>query len=388
MNDEIALLSTTAREGVPPATPNPPVVTNGGRRSITRALEYFLAAAVLVLLATVALPVGWRWWADGGRFETTDDAYAEGDLRVLGAKVPGYVTKLLVSDYQDVAAGQPLLQLEDDDYRAKVALADGVVRARQAALDSISALTRQQQNVIANAAAQVDATEANVELAKIQFGRASSLLGTPAGLQQTVDQATANYKTFIATVRANRASLAQAQGQLEVLAAQRQQAEADLVQARASLQLAQIDLKHTVILAPVAGTLGKRTVFEGQYLAAGAGVTTLTPLESVWVAANFRETQLTHMRPGQAVALTVDTYPGLTVRGHVAALSPASGSATALLPPDNATGNFTKIVQRIPIRVTIDPGQQLEGRIRPGMSSIVTVDTRELQKLPLAGHDP
>ena len=283
-----------------------------------------------MLLATVALPVGWRWWADGGRFETTDDAYVEGDLRILGAKVPGYVTKVLVADYQTVAAGQPILQIEDDDYQAKVALAAGVVRARQAALDNIGALTRQQQNVIAQASAQVDATEANVELARIQSGRARSLLGTPAGLQQTVDQTTAGYNALIATLQANRASLAQARGQLSVLATQREQAEADLLQARASLQLAQIDLDHTVIRAPVDGTLGKRTVFEGQYLAAGAGVITQTPLDSVWVAANFRENQLTHMRPGQGVSLTVDTWPGLTVRGHVTALSPASGSATAL----------------------------------------------------------
>ena len=156
--------------------------------------------------------------------------------------------------------------------------------------------------------------------------------------------------------------------------------------------MAQIDLDHTVIRAPVDGTLGKRTVFEGQYLAAGAGVITLTPLDSVWVAANFRENQLTHMRPGQGVSLTVDTWPGVMVRGHVAALSPASGAATALLPPDNATGNFTKIVQRMPVKVSIDAGQQFEGRLLPGMSSIVTVDTQGdtqgAQGDPSAGNAP
>jgi membrane fusion protein, multidrug efflux system len=388
MNDDIALISTRVREAKPPAPLAPPVVTHGSRRLIARAVEFLLAAAVLALLATVALPVGWRWWADGGRFEATDDAYVEGDVRILGAKVPGYVTKVLVADYQTIAAGRPILQIEDDDYQAKVALAAGVVRARQAAFDSIAALTRQQQTVIAQASAQVDATEATVELAKIQFGRARSLLGTPAGLQQTVDQTTAGYKALIATQRANRASLTQTQGPLDVLATQREQAKADLIQAHASLQLAQIDLEHTAIRAPVAGTLGKRTVFEGQYLAAGGGVITLTPLVSVWVMANFRETQLTHMPPGQAVSFTVDTYPGLTVRGQVAALSPSSGSATALLPPDNATGNFTKIVQRMPVKVTIDAGQQLEGRLLPGMSSIATLDTQGAQDHPPTGNAP
>ena len=354
---------------------------------LARGAEFLLAATVLVLLASVALPVGWRWWVDGGR-ETTDDAYVTGDLRTLGAKVPGYVSKLLVADYQTVAAGQPILQIEDDDYKAKVALAAGVVRSKQAAVDNIAALTQQQMKVIAQASAQLDATDANVVFAKIQLGRARSLLNTPAGLQQTVDQASASYKALVANEQTNRATLAQAQGQLDVLATQREQAQADLVQAQASLQLTEIDLEHTVIRAPVAGTLGRRMVFEGQYLVAGAGVITLTPLNSVWVAANFRETQLTRMRPGQAVALTVDTYPGLMVHGHVGELSPASGSATALLPPDNATGNFTKIVQRVPVKITIDSGQRLEGPLLPGMSSVVTVDTRDVGDTPLGGRAP
>jgi membrane fusion protein (multidrug efflux system) len=284
------------------------------------------------------------------------------------------VAKLLVADYQTVSAGQPILQIEDDDYTARVALAAGVVQSKQAALEDIDALTRQQQTVIQQAAAQADATLANVDLARIQQERARILLRTPAGMQETFDQTTASYKALVATLHANRAALAQAEGQITVLAAQREQALGDIVQAQASLRLAKIDLEHTIIRAPVAGKLGKRSVFEGQYLSAGAGVATLTPLDSVWIAANFRETQLTHMRPGQAVSLTVDSYPGLTVHGHVGALSPSSGAATALLPPDNATGNFTKIVQRVPVKVTIDAGQ-LEGRLLPGMSCVVTVDT-------------
>jgi membrane fusion protein (multidrug efflux system) len=387
MNAETALIETKNREARLSTPPVGPIEMHGSRQMLARGAEFLLAATVLVLLASVALPVGWRWWVDGGR-ETTDDAYVTGDLRTLGAKVPGYVSKLLVADYQTVAAGQPILQIEDDDYKAKVALAAGVVRSKQAALDNIAALTQQQMKVIAQASAQLDATDANVVFAKIQLGRARSLLNTPAGLQQTVDQASASYKALVSNEQANRATLAQAQGQLDVLVTQREQAQADLVQAQASLQLTEIDLEHTVIRAPVTGTLGRRMVFEGQYLVAGAGVITLTPLNSVWVAANFRETQLTRMRPGQAVALTVDTYPGLMVHGHVGELSPASGSATALLPPDNATGNFTKIVQRVPVKITIDSGQRLEGPLLPGMSSVVTVDTRDVGDTPLGGRAP
>jgi len=376
MIDDIALPQTQNRHAVPLLPSNASPDPQAGRRWVTRGIELLLAAAVVVLLATVAVPVGWRWWADGSRFEPTDDAYVTGDLRTLGAKVPGYVAQMLVADYQEVAAGQPILQIEDNDYRAKVALADGVLRSRKAALDNVAALTRQQQNVIAQAAAQTEAAEANAELARVQLGRARALLGTPSGLQQTVDQANASYKALMAAVQAGRATQALAQGQLDELASQREQAQGDVAQAQASLDLATIDLQHTVIVAPVAGQLGKRSVFPGQYLAAGAGVVTLTPLDTVWVAANFRETQLTRMQPGQPVSLKVDTFPGAEIRGHVAALSPSSGSATALLPPDNATGNFTKIVQRVPVKVSIDPGQQLSGRLLPGMSCIVTIDTQ------------
>lgn len=149
---------------------------------------------------------------------------------------------------------------------------------------------------------------------------------------------------------------------------------ADLAQAEASLRLARIDLGHTVIRAPVGGRLGRRAVFEGQYLAAGTGVASLTPLDTVWVAANFREGQLTRMRRGQPVALSVDTFPGVEVRGHLEAMAPTSGAVASLLPPDNATGNFTRIVQRVPVKVALEPGHALEGRLLPGMSARVDVD--------------
>ena len=340
-----------------------------------RLIEVLLTAALLVLLLTVGFPLGWGWWVTDRRVQSTDDAYVQGDLRTLGAKVPGYVTKVPVADFATVAAGQPIVLIEDDDYRAKVKLAESVVQARNAAIANVDALIRQQQNLIDQAAAQIAPTRANLELARVERNRARSLLRSTYGTQAALDKAEAAFQAASATLRNNEAALAGAKGQLAVLATGRRQAEADLGQAQASLTLARIDLEHTVIRAPVRGQLGRRAVLEGQYVAAGSGVIALTPMDTVWIAANFKETQLTRVQGGQPVTVTVDTFPGIEVKGTVAAVAPASGSATALLPPDNATGNFTKIVQRVPVKVALEPGHALGGQLRPGMSTIVSIDT-------------
>ncbi len=349
-----------------------------------RVIEFLLVAAVLALLATVGVPLGWDWWRVDRRVQTTDDASVQGDLRMLAAKVPGYVAAVLVQDFQMVDAGQPLLRIEDNDYHAKVAQAEAVVQARQAAVDHIGAQLRQQQDVIAQARAQHEATQANLDLASVQLERARSLRKTTFGTQEALDEARAAHLAHRAALKSSAASIQEAEGHLPVLAAQQRQAEAELDQARAATELARIDLGHTVIRAPVRGQLGKRAVFEGQYVGVGAGIITLVPLDSVWINANFKETQLGRVRPGQPVTITVDSFPGAKVRGHVAALASASGAATALLPPDNATGNFTKIVQRIPLKVVIEPKQELVGRLLPGMSAVVAVDTApDAEPLPL-----
>jgi membrane fusion protein, multidrug efflux system len=366
-----SITPAAAAEKAPPA---PPVIHVS---RTARLLELLFAAAVLVLLATVVLPVGWSWWSEQGPVQTTDDAYVQGDFRALAARVPGYVTAVLVQDYQTVKAGQPLLEIEADDYQAKVDLARADLQARVAAVQIADASLRQQQNIIGEAASQVDVTESDLVLARVQLGRARSLLRTPAGTQSDVDETTARFSSSTATLASNQAALALARGQLEVLAAQRQQAEAEVSQAAASLKLAQIDLDHTVIRAPVDGRLGRRAVFTGQFVAAGTGVITITPLNSVWVAANFRETQLTNMRAGQPATVRIDSFPGEVLHGQVDTMSPASGGVTALLPPDNATGNFTKIVQRIPVKIRLDPQETLSGRLLPGMSAVVRVDVAQ-----------
>lgn len=340
-----------------------------------RIIEVLLAAAIIALIATVGVPLGWDWWRIDRRFQTTNDAYVQGDLRTLAAKVPGYVVAVLVRDFQMVEAGQPLLRIEDDDYRAKVAQAEAVIEAKRAAVDHIDAQVRQQQDVIDQAKAQHEATQASLDLARIQLERARTLVKSTYGTQVALDEANATHLAYGATLKNNAASVLAAEGYLPVLAAERQRARAELGQADAAADLTRIDLGHTVIRAPVSGQLSKRAVFEGQYLGVGTGVITLVPLDSVWVAANFKETQLGRIRPGQPVTITIDSFTGKEVRGHVDSLGSASGSATALLPPDNATGNFTKIVQRIPIKVAIEPQQELRGRLLPGMSAVVAVDT-------------
>ena len=349
-----------------------------------RVIEVLLVAAIVALLATVGAPLGWDWWRVDRRVQTTDDAYVQGDLRMLAAKVPGYVAAVLVQDFQMVDAGQPLLRIEDDDYRAKVAQAEAVVQAKQAAVDYIGAQLHQQQDVIAQARAQHEASQANLDLARLQLDRARSLRKTTFGTQEALDEARATHLASGAALKSDAASIQEAQAHLPVLAAQQRQAEAELDQAKAAAELARIDLGHTVIRAPLHGQLGKRAVFEGQYVGAGTGVITLVPLNSVWINANFKETQLGRVRPGQLVTIAVDSFPGSEVRGHVAALGSASGAATALLPPDNATGNFTKIVQRIPLKVVLEPEQELVGRLLPGMSAVIAVDTgTDAEPLPL-----
>lgn len=310
-----------------------------------RLIEVSLAAALVVLLATVGFSPGWSWREADRRVQSTDNAYVQGDLRTLGAKVPGHVRNVLVADFANVEEGQPLVQIDDDDYRARVAFAESVVRARQAAIANIDALTGQQHDLIDQAAAQIETTHASLDLARVQRDRARNLLRATFGTQAAFDEAEAAFRAAAATLRSNEAALAR------------------------------IDLDHTLIRAPVRGQLGRRAVLESQYVGAGAGVVTLTPLDTVWIAANFKETQLTRVRGGQPVAVGVDAFPGVAVTDTVDAVAPASGAATALLPPDDATGNFTRIVQRVPVKVTLDPGHALGGPLRPGMSAIVSIGT-------------
>ena len=341
--------------------------------------EYVWRAAVFIIALVLLIVIVTRWdrWQGAPGWQSTDDAYLQSDLTPIAAKVAGYVREVPVGDFERVRAGQVVVQLVDDDYRAAVAQGEANVAAAKAQLETLQAQRVVQEAnaqaadaVVASTAAQAAQNTRDVARQKKLFVTGSStteasekLLTTGAQLRAQLDQ--------------NRAQAAAARRQLAVLSAQAAQAAATLDAQAASLRLARINLGYTRIVAPSDGVLSLRQVRAGQYVGVGGQVTTVTALPNVWVIANFKETQLAHMAVGERAKVTVDSFPGHTLKGHLLAFAPGSGAQFALLPPDNATGNFTKVVQRIPIKIAIDDADGLADRLRPGMSVIASIDARD-----------
>ena len=336
-----------------------------------------LGAFLLAVSIVAVVAIGWSRWEGRAVLQATDDAYLQADVMPISAKVAGYVREVAVQDYAHVHAGQVLAKLEDDDYRATVAQSTGNVAAARA---QVQILTAQRSLQVANvdaARAVVQATAAALNQARKDVVRQHTLLDSGSGSVDGTEHAETKSAELQAQLAQNRAQAEAAVKQLDVLTAQLAQAQGTLAAQEASLQLATINLGYTRIVAPRDGVIAQRQVRPGQYLGVGGQVTILTPLPDVWVIANYRETQLTHVEVGQPATITVDTFPGHTMKGHVLALAPASGSQFALLPPDNATGNFTKIVQRIPVKIAIDDADGLDDQLRAGMSVITTIDTKK-----------
>ena len=331
--------------------------------------------ATLVALAFVALAtLRWDAWIGGATIQTTDDAYVRADLTRLSTRVAGEVIKVAVDDFQRVKAGDLLVQIDPADYEAQVAQAEANVAAAQAALDNLGNQVELQYATIAQAeAAQVSATALDTE-ARQEQERQQSLEHTDAGTRQRLEQAVAAYAKAEADVRASRAVIAAQRHQLDVLQGTKKQRAADLEGAKAVLRAAELKLGYTKIVAPFDGVVSERQVQEGDYVNIGANLINVVPLPNVYVIADYKETQLTHVQPGQPVVITVDSFPDEKWRGRVERIAPASGSQFALLPPDNATGNFTKVVQRIPVRIMFDNGQSLD-RLLPGMSVVTSINT-------------
>ena len=347
------------------------------RENAASLLGIAVRLGILAIAAGVAVLFTVRWdsWVGVRVDQTTDDAYVKGDLTPLSAKVDGYVRKVPVNDYERVKAGELLVEIEDDDYKARVAQAEADVAGAEAAIENIKSRKAQQHAEIADAESAIVATQADVERTRLEETRQRDLLASTYGTRQRVEQATADEKRFVATLARVRADLEVQRHQMAVLDTQELQLRADLKSKQALLALAKITLGYTRIVSPVAGRLGERGVREGQYAHAGVQVNSVVPLDTVWVVANYKETQLTHVVIGQRASITVDTFPGVVVNGYVQSISPASGSQYSLLPPDNATGNFTKVVQRIPVKIVLDPNHPLAGRLLPGMSVIATIHT-------------
>lgn len=337
-----------------------------------RTVVFVIALGALILITT-----RWNRWESNARMQTTDDAYLQADLTPIAAKVAGYVRSIPVQDFQRVRAGELLVQVVDDDYRATVDQLTASVAAAGATIEALKAQRSLQAANVEAAKATVAATTANVDQNARDMARQHKLLETGSSSTEASEKLQTAHAQLAAQLEQTRAQQSAAGRQLQVLAAQEAQAEATLAAQKASLEIAKINLGYTRIVAPQDGVLGVRQVKPGQFVPVGGQVTTLTPLPNVWVVANFKETQLTHMAVGQKARIRVDTFPGRTLAGHVQSFAPGSGQQFSLLPPDNATGNFTKVVQRIAVKILIDDADGLTDRLRPGMSVEATVETRD-----------
>lgn len=335
------------------------------------------AALVLALVLGVAAvgDFGNYYLTTGRYLESTDDAYVKADSTIIAPKVSGYIAEVLVSDNEPVKAGQLLARIDDRDFRTALNQAKADVAASEAAVSNLDAQIELQRPLIQQQAADVDAAEANLKFAQEERSRYDDLMKSGSGTVQRAQQTDAALRAQTAQLQQSKAGLIAANKKIEVLSTQRAQAVAQLDHARAVEEQAALNLSYTQITAAVEGTVGARTLRVGQYVQAGTQLMAVVPLDAVYVVANFKETQLTNVRNGQPVEIKIDSFHSTMLKGHVDSLSPASGLEFALLPPDNATGNFTKIVQRVPVKIVLD-GQNLKGLLRPGMSAVPTVDTK------------
>jgi membrane fusion protein, multidrug efflux system len=337
-----------------------------------RILVFIVAIGIIIVVST-----NWTRWEGGAGWQRTNDAYLQADLTPISAKVTGYVRELPTQDYEHVRKGQVLAQLVDDDYRAAVAQAEAGVATATAQAQALRAQHELQLANVEAARAVVASTTASSEQNDRDLARQRRLLETGSSSTEASEKLTTIHAQLEAQLMQNRAQALAAERQLTVLEAQIAQSDATIAAQRAALDAARINLGYTTITATQDGVIGQRQVKPGQLVGVGSQITTLTPLPNVWVIANYKETQLTHMAVGQKAEVTVDTFPGHTLRGHVQAFAPASGAEFALLPPDNATGNFTKVVQRIAVKIVIDDAGDLADRLVPGMSVEARVDARD-----------
>lgn len=333
----------------------------------------------LVLLGLVVLAVlgyGFYWFTTGRYIESTDNAYVEADIAVIAPRVPGYIREVRVDDNQPVAKGDALVTLEDADYRARLAQAEAQLAAGRSAIGTAEAQTSGRAQAIREAEAALTAAEAEARRAETDRARLQQLLKDGFVSRQRYDVAVAEAASRRAAVAQARASAAAARAGVTGATTERSTAVASSRAAAAQVEAARYDLENTVIRAPIAGVVGNRSARVGQYVRAGQQLVVIVPILQVYVIANFKETQVARMVPGQPVTLAVDAYPDREVRGHIASLSPAAGSRFSILPPENATGNFTKIVQRVPIKILIDRPLPAGMRLVPGMSVEASVDIR------------
>ncbi len=349
-----------------------PVVETRPRVRLKRAA---LAGAALALLAGGAW-FAHNWWINGRFIETTDDAYIGGNLTSIAPHVAGFIESIPVADYQLVQAGQVLLRLDRRDYQAALDHAKAVVAGAAAKLDSLRAQLAQQQSTIQQQEAELQAKSAQADYTAADATRYRSLANTEAGSRQDQQRTTSLDAQARAAVASAAAALQAARQRVPVLQADITKAEADIAQAQADLQAAQLNFGYTEIRAPIDGYVGNRAAQVGAYVAQGGYLLSIIPSHGLWVDANFKEDQVAELATGRSASVIADVLPGHIFHGHVVNLSPGTGAIFSVIPPENATGNFTKIVQRVPVRIALDGNDDKLNLLRPGLSTTVRVDTR------------
>ncbi len=328
------------------------------------------------LAALAAIYFGIHYMVVGRYMVTTDDAYVRANNTVMGAKIAGHISKVAVGDNARVGAGNVVFEIDDGDYRLAVESARARVATQEATIERIARQVTAQDSAVEQAKSQLVSAEANTKRAEADFGRQESLSSKGFASKATFDVSQAGRDQALASVQGAKAALDAAQAQVDVVKAQKAEAEGQLQELRAALAKAVRDLSFTVVRAPVDGTFANRIVNVGDYVQPGQRLANVVPLDDVYIDANYKETQLGRLKAGQPVSITVDAVSGRTIKGIVDSLAPASGSVFTLLPPDNATGNFTKVVQRVPVRIRVPFSVARENLLRPGMSVITTVNTK------------
>ncbi|WP_343669356.1 HlyD family secretion protein [Paraburkholderia heleia] len=366
-------MSTTAGA---PARDVPDAAAAPARSGAKRTLLILLGLAALV---GAAVWLG-HWWVVGRFIESTDDAYLQADSVTIAPKVSGYVTDVYVADNQAVKAGDPLVKLDARQYQVALDQARANVDARTADIEHAQAQIEAQRANVAQAQAQQEVAQVSLRHANDEVARYAPLAATGAETTERLAELRSERDKAQATLAADAAAVTSARSQISALNAQLSQARAQLEAARANAAQSQLDLDNTVVKSALAGRVGDRSVRVGQYVQPGTRMLTVVPVQRTYLTANFKETQIGRMRAGQPVELHVDALPGHTLHGVVDSFSPGTGAQFALLPPENATGNFTKIVQRVPVRIRLETGPQTRSVLLPGMSVTVDVDTRSARE--------
>lgn len=342
---------------------------------MSKASSQKLPFFIIGILILAAIGLGVRWYTYGRFHESTDNAYVRADTTFITPRVGGEVVQLLVKNNQAVKAGDLLLKIDDSDYQAKVANAKAVVAMREAALSTNGAQENTQIEMINEAQANAQAAKAEELRLQQEWQRAKALVAEGVATKQRLESAVAAYQSAVANSQRAAASIAAAQAQKKSVGSNREQVLADIDAAKAALKLVELDLAATEVRAPIDGVIGNLAARLGSRVVGGSRLLAIVPLANVFVEANFKETQLTQMHVGQSAEMKVDAYPNQSFIGHIQSIAPASGAEFALLPPDNATGNFNKIVQRVTVKILLDKGNEAL-LLRSGMSAEVSVNLK------------